>query len=188
MKSLSRIVFAALAALVIASSGQAVAARGGSSVYLLRGGLNVFSTGMDEIAAKLVKKGVYAKAVGHADWQQVADQAATRYAQTRSPIVLVGHSWGANAEILVADDLQKRNVPVALIVMLDPTSALKVPSNVRRLVNYYSTTANGQGLEVQPGFGFRGSLSNVLQPVGHLEIDNWVPLQDKIIAQIVAVR
>lgn len=187
MKGLSRIVFAVIAALVMMSVQPAAAARSGS-VYLLRGGLNIFSTGMDEIAKKLEARGVYAKTAGHADWQKVADQAADRYTSTRSPIVLVGHSWGANAEILIADALLKKNIPVALIIMLDPTTVLKAPPNVRHLVNYYSTTANGQHLQVLPGYGFSGSLENILEPVGHLEIDNWVPLQEKIIDQIVAVK
>jgi alpha-beta hydrolase superfamily lysophospholipase len=185
MKAFSRIVLAALAVFLIAAAQPAAAARG--QVYLLRGGLNIFSTGMDEIAGKLRAKGVDAQSLGHADWQKVVDAAAARYRKSKAPIVLVGHSWGANAEILVADALLRKDIPVALIVMLDPTTVLKAPANVKRLINYYSTTAKGQNLQVLPGFGFRGSLENTFEPVGHLDIDNWPPLQNKIIAQIVQV-
>ncbi len=164
--------------------GATAAKAAGGTVYLLRGGFNVFSTGMDEIAEKLRAKGVNAVTDGHANWQSVAERAAAQWKKDHKPIVLVGHSWGANADILVADYLREKDVPVALILLFDPTAPMKVPANVKRLVNYYSTTAAGQGLDVQKGFGFGGRLENDPQPVGHLDIDNWVPLQEKAIAEI----
>ena len=154
-------------------------------VVLFRGGANIFSTGMDELADKLRDKGVNATSVGHATWKQGAADARADYAKRKQPIVFVGHSFGANAAVLAAQELGKSNIPVSLVVLYDPTTVLKAPSNVRHLVNYYSRTVNGLGLEVQPGMHFSGLLENLGQAdVGHLEIDNDVRLQDQTIAQI----
>lgn len=45
-------------------------------VYLLRGFMNVFSLGMDEIAAKLHQQGIYATVHNHLAWSELADEAA----------------------------------------------------------------------------------------------------------------
>ena len=67
-------------------------------VYLLRGAFNVFSLGMDQIAAKLQQRGIHATVDNYLAWPTLAKQAAAEYkgGQTRT-IVLVGHSSGATA-------------------------------------------------------------------------------------------
>ena len=157
-------------------------------VYLLRGGANIFSTGMDEIAEKLVDRGVDARSTGHASWMEVAREARERYQKKRQPIVIVGHSFGANAAILMANDLAKHDVPVALVVTFDPTAALQAPANVKWLVNFYSSTVQGMNLQVQASPHFGGKLENIEQPdVGHLELDNDVRLHDRTIGFILKV-
>src|ERR1700761_4771483 len=67
-------------------------------VYLLRGLMNVFSLGMDTLAEELNARGVYATVDNHTSWQGLADQAAARYkAGTEGPIIIIGHSLGADA-------------------------------------------------------------------------------------------
>lgn len=176
--------------LVVAGSLPAAAASGDKSsgkgiVYLLRGGANIFSTGMDEIAHKLDDRGVDARSTGHASWPDVAREARERYEKKRQPIVLVGHSFGANAAILVANDLAKHGIPVALVVTFDPTAALQAPANVRWLVNFYSNTVQGMNLQVKPSAHFTGKLENVAQSdVGHLDLDNDVRLHRQTIGYI----
>jgi hypothetical protein len=58
---------------------------------------------------------------------------------------------------------------------------------VARAVNYISTTGAGQHLRLGPGYGFSGALENLPQPIGHLKMDNWVPLQEKAIGEIMKV-
>ncbi|HVY87855.1 MAG TPA: hypothetical protein VG942_03255, partial [Hyphomonadaceae bacterium] len=53
---------------------------GAGEVYLLRGGLNIFSTGMDELAAKMRERGIDAHSYGHAQWQELAADAQRKYA------------------------------------------------------------------------------------------------------------
>lgn len=177
-----------VAMLAASSSAEAAAndkPQGKGIVYLLRGGANIFSTGMDEIVDKLKPLGVDARSTGHASWKDVAAEARERYLEKRQPIIIVGHSFGANAAILVADDLNKHKIPVALVVTFDPTAVMQAPPNVKWFVNFYSSTVQGMNLQVQPSPHFTGKLENIAQPdVGHLELDNDPRLHDKTIGYI----
>ena len=55
------------------------------------------------------------------------------------PIVLVGHSLGANEQIKVARNLNKAGVPVDLLVTVDAVSQTVVPPNVKHAMNFYKT-------------------------------------------------
>jgi hypothetical protein len=69
-------------------------------VYLLRGLLNIFSLGMDTLAEKIQRRGIYATVHNHTEWEALADQAAAAYrAGKEGPIIIVGHSLGADAVI-----------------------------------------------------------------------------------------
>ena len=48
-------------------------------VYLLRGFANVFSLGMDQIAAKLQQHGIHATVDNYLAWPTLAEQAAAEY-------------------------------------------------------------------------------------------------------------
>ncbi len=157
-------------------------------VYLLRGGFNIFSTGMDELAVKLRAAGVDATSEGHSNWQAVAADARARYARNKTPIILVGHSWGALAVNLVAIELQKSNTPVALMILYDGTDSVKVPANVRHVINFISNTNIGMGYKAAGLPGFSGVIENIAEPqYNHTNIDNAVPLHDASIAAILQV-
>ena len=65
-------------------------------VYLMRGLLNVFSLGMDQIANRLEQQGIHASVHNHMLWSSVANDAAAAYRSGRvKTIILVGHSSGA---------------------------------------------------------------------------------------------
>ena len=67
-------------------------------VYLLRGVLNIFSLGLDDIAAKLRAQGIPVTVANFASWSSLADEAAAEYKSGRlKTIILVGHSSGATA-------------------------------------------------------------------------------------------
>jgi alpha/beta superfamily hydrolase len=53
------------------------------------------------------------------------------------PIILVGHSLGANEQIKVARNLNAAGVPVALLVTVDAVSQTIVPPNVKQVLNVY---------------------------------------------------
>ena len=93
-------------------------------VYLLRGWFGVFSTGLDSLAAELRSKGIKAETVGHLAWKTTVSNIIKWHASGSSgPLVLVGHSQGANNVIDMARLLQRENIPVDLLVTLAPAGA-----------------------------------------------------------------
>src|ERR1700694_737562 len=90
-------------------------------VLLLRGWFGVFSTGLDSLADELKAQGINAEVAGHLHWATaVSDILPERAAGKTGPLVLVGHSQGANNVIDVARSLEAHNVPVDLLVTLAP--------------------------------------------------------------------
>ncbi len=86
-------------------SAEAAAKRG--HVYLIRGIGNVFSLGMDSLGAKLEAKGVRESVSNHLTWSRLADKVIAEYKADKklAPIIIVGHSLGGNAALLVASKL-----------------------------------------------------------------------------------
>ena len=156
--------------------------------YLLRGLMNIFSLGMDTLGEELNKQGVYATVHNHADWQELADQAAANYkAGKEGPIILIGHSLGANAVMQMAEYLGRKGVPVALVMPFDAAGSYYAASNVARVVNL--TQRNYAYM--QRGPGFHGSLANVdvsSDPnIDHLNIDKSPRLHARVISEVLAV-
>lgn len=157
-------------------------------VYLLRGLMNIFSLGMDELAQQLQRRGVNATVDGYSDWQTLADQAAARYrAGTEGPIILIGHSLGADAVMQMADYLDKKGIPVALVVPFDGTQSFQTPANVARLLNL----TQRDYAYMTRGPGFHGSLLNVdvsSDPsIDHLNIDKSPRLHARVIGEILSI-
>jgi hypothetical protein len=157
-------------------------------VYLFRGLADVFSTGMDTLAMELNQRGVYATSHSHNDWKSLADKAATDFKAGREgPIILIGHSLGADAVMEMADYLGDKGVPVALVMPFDGTQSFPVPGNVGRVVNF---TQRDYAF-MRPGAGFHGSLNNVdLRgdgDIGHLNIDKVPRLHARAINEVLAV-
>src|SRR5262249_12842215 len=131
------------------------AAASSTHVYLVRGVFNV-SVGLDELAAKLNKRGTPATVYGPMSAGSVASDAIADYKSGKvRNIVLIGHSLGGGTVFSVAESLKDQKIPVALMIVLDGSGG-PAPSNVRRVVNYYVG-----GGTVTSGPGFRGSLQNV---------------------------
>jgi hypothetical protein len=129
-------------------------------VFLLRGLFGVFSTGLDSLAEELRAKGINVKVTGHLSWSAtVSDILRERAAGKTSPLVLVGHSQGANNVIAVARSLKAHDVKVDLLVTLAPFLPPPVPSNVVHAINYYQFP--GWGSPLTPDRGFDGRISNI---------------------------
>lgn len=157
-------------------------------VYLYRGVFNVFSLGMDQLAYRLQAAGVAASVSNHTLWSSEADSMIARYrAGNHEPIILMGHSAGADATISIARQLAQYKIPVALIVNFDPVSPDPVPSNVRQIVNYYVPA--GWGSAVSADRQFKGKLANVNEnaTTNHFSIDKDDSLQRQAIARVLAV-
>jgi hypothetical protein len=160
---------------------------GGARVYLMRGVLNIFSLGMDQIASRLEHQGISASVHNHLAWASVADEAAALYRSGRvKTIILVGHSSGATCLPDIVARLDQQGVPVKLAIGLDSVFRTNLTGRVGRYINFY--VANGAGTRVEKTAGFRGTLENVdverVPGVGHLTIDKNELMQQKVIAAI----
>jgi alpha-beta hydrolase superfamily lysophospholipase len=157
-------------------------------VYLFRGLADVYSLGMNTLANELNARGVEASAHSHTDWKPIADTAAANYKAGREgPIILVGHSLGADAVMEMADYLGDKGVPVALVVPFDGTQSFPVPGNVARCINF----TQRDYAKMRPGPGFRGSLTNVDlsgdHSIDHLTIDKSPRLHAQVISEVLAI-
>lgn len=162
-------------------------------VYIFRGIGGQFATlELDHLGEKLVKVGVNADVYNHLNWRGPAQEAIDRYKRepVKSPIILVGHSAGADAALRFAGALREEKVPVSLIIGFDPTRlSFNVPNNVDRYINIYSSWNFFGGGNVSPGSDFHGHFASVdfkwYWEVLHVNLVRISGLQDKVIAKIV---
>ena len=156
-------------------------------VYLIRGVLNIFSLGLDEIASKLQRQGIQASVHNHLAWPLVANEAAAEYKSGKArTIILVGHSAGADAIVHIAAQLGQEGIPVKMVIGLDPVlSPLPASGHVEHYINYYVSTGAGHRVVKSPQF--RGNLRNVAvaRPgIGHFNIDKAALMEDKVMRDI----
>jgi hypothetical protein len=174
----------------VAPSTAAVAAST-THVYLLRGVLNIFSLGLDDIAAQLRAQGIPVTVSNFISWSSLADEAAAGYRSGQiKTVILVGHSSGATALPDMIAKLGQLGVPVKLAIGLDSVFKTKLAAgNAERYINFY--IANGAGEPVRVADGFHGKLENVnvqtVPGVGHVTIEKNVVMQQKVIGAIDSV-
>jgi len=155
-------------------------------VYLMRGLLNIFSLGMDQLAAEIQSKGISADVYNHTVAESVVAQIAARYrAGDHGPYILVGHSLGADAVMQMAQSLNTQGVPVALVVPFDGTGSYYAPKNVACVLNLTQRAY----AYMRPGSGFHGKLQNVDVSgdpgIDHFTIDKSPRLQGMALNSIV---
>jgi pimeloyl-ACP methyl ester carboxylesterase len=141
-------------------------------VYLMRGLLNIFSLGMDQLAAEVQSHGIAADVYNHTVADSVVATIVAKYrAGDHGPYILVGHSLGADAVMGMAQSLNLQGVHVALVIPVDGTGSYAAPKNVACVLNLTQRSY----AYMRPGSGFRGSLRNVDMSgepgIDHLTID-----------------
>jgi hypothetical protein len=141
-------------------------------VYLLRGLMNIFSLGMDELASEIQHAGIPAIVDSYADGDALVARLTAQYrAGDHGPIILIGHSLGADAVMQMAQMLNRNDVPIALLVPFDGTQSFRAPRNVARVLNL----TQREYAYMRPGAGFHGMLKNVDVSgdpnIGHITID-----------------
>jgi hypothetical protein len=137
-----------------------------AQVFVMRGGLGgVFSKGMNHLQTTLERQ--YRVRTESTVWykanalsQFIIKNYGTK--ELPGPIVLAGHSLGANEQIKVAQNLARKNIPVALLITIDAVSPLEVPPNVKQVINIY-----------KPSFVplFSGLRVKAMDPI-HTKIEN----------------
>lgn len=176
---------------VVLFHGSMTLAVGAPRVILLRGWFGVFSMGLDGVASELKAHGVDAEVAGHLSWQnEVTEILRERAAGRTGPLILIGHSQGANNVIDMARILESSHVTIDLLITLSPFMQNRVPANVMKAINYYQAPGWGQALEAEPGF--HGKLINVNladdPTISHIGMDKSTKVQSEILREISAVK
>ena len=158
----------------------------GPHVVLLRGWFGVFSTGLDSIANQLRAQGIEAEVVGHLNWSTaVAEILRKRSAGQTGPLVLVGHSQGANNVIDMARSLKSHDIRIDLLVTLSPLMQNPIPANVVKAINYYPPV---WGQAIAADRDFRGKIVNfdlANDPsITHMNLTESGRLQKEIVREI----
>jgi pimeloyl-ACP methyl ester carboxylesterase len=111
------------------------------NAYLLRGFIGVFSEGIDSLTRKLNAAGIRASVFQDDQWYALARKLRQEYRKdpNHEPLILIGHSYGADDAIRVARELRKDRIQVDLLVTLDPVTPPRVPDNVKRCINIYQS-------------------------------------------------
>ncbi len=172
------------------------------NVYLLRGWIGVWSTGIDKLGEEINQMGIRATVYRCEQWQELTDAILQKYKDQKStePLILVGHSWGADHAIDLAHRLEAAHIPIDLIVTLDPVTPPKVPGNVKWCHNVFQTNGIWQpipyfrGVPLEKEEGSKGVLENLdirkdrtdlLEPnTDHYNIEKNPKIHKEVMAQI----
>jgi pimeloyl-ACP methyl ester carboxylesterase len=193
MRRFGRFVSALFAAFAIALAAFPAGAAGGNGdtkapVYVFRGGLDIFSTGMNTLADELKAKGIPAVAENFMDWHDAIADIEKAYRARPYPIVIVGHSYGANTALLMSYELAKSGIPVALLVFYDLTDSGKAPPNVAHVLNFRSSSSTGINVTVTGGTHFAGTIDTVTRAdLNHIDIDKQEDLHKRTIDVIISL-
>ncbi len=164
------------------------------SVYLFLGLLNVFSTGLNTLSDDLKAKGIANTVMNYGGWLGPAGTIEKRWAKSKAaarPIVIIGHSFGADAAIAMAAHLGRDKIPVDLVVIFDATARQPVPGNVRHLINFYGAT-DGVGKKLSGGKDFHGKLENINidtlhEAIGHLNIEKQPAFHKRVVKEVLGL-
>ncbi len=162
-------------------------------VYLLRGLVGeVFSTGFYDLAERIRERGVDASVHSMYAPGNLAGEIIAKHRRAPAPVVLIGHSSGADAAISIAQRLRAANIPVALMFGFDPTPiAGRIPDNVGVFINLYQKTNLIGGGEAVGAGGFRGRIVNVdlreRREIIHITLDKSPVLHALVAGKIAAI-
>lgn len=156
-------------------------------VYMIRGFLNVFSDGMNQMTRRLKSRGIRASVHSNGDWKSLANRIIRRSKRgaVSYPIVIVGHSLGGVEAPDFANALARGGVKVGLVIGLDPGFNVPKPfgPGVKQVVNYKIPS----GKHYRRGRGFTGSIRTIdvsKYGVDHVGIDKSAQVQRLVIARI----
>jgi len=210
MKSLARMAMIAVLASGICGcsigssldplEGGASAGNGGNGrlpghVYLMWGlAGEIFSRGLDGLAAKIERAGVAASVHSMVETASITETIIRNYRRDPSsaPVMLLGHSSGGDAVIAIAERLKAANVPVGLIFGFDPTPiAGRIPSNVEMFINLYQATNIIGGGSAAGASDFRGRMVNVdlreHREIVHITLDKSDVIHALVVDKVVGV-
>src|SRR5690606_30886302 len=94
-------------------------------------------------AAKIREAGVNAEVFQGEQRRELTEAIARAYADHNDsePLVLIGHSYGADDVLRIAAELEKQGITVDLLITCDAVTPPPVPGNIVALHNYYKPGA-----------------------------------------------
>jgi pimeloyl-ACP methyl ester carboxylesterase len=151
-----------------------------------------YSLGLDVLRDKLRASGIEATThvegvlIPHTNVRALSRE-AERAGRAGRKLVLIGHSMGADAAVKIAARLAQKNLPVDLLIGLDPTrfACPRVPPNVKRALCFYQKEFGdflGRG-RFRPARGFSGELLNERVPYRHKKMDDAPELHDRVLLE-----
>ncbi len=183
-----------LAAAVTIGSVNVPTQANAEEVYFIRGALNVFSRGMNQMTNRLKRMGVNAKSLSNGQWSGIASNIIRRHKSGKIsyPIVIAGHSVGGQEAPRFSDTLAKAGIPVKLVIGVDPGWAAPPPftRGSPRVVNYW-VGGTSRGNPYRSTGSFSGSIQNIdirrFSKADHVEIDKDPVVQSRIINLVLSV-
>jgi hypothetical protein len=173
------------------------------NVYLVRGLIGFFSAGIDSLTEEIDQSGVRAHVFQEDQRELIAQSMVETYRNSgdHEPLILVGHSLGADDVLMISRELQKAGVEVDMLITLDCTrpDPASVPGNVKIAYNYYQPSIwDGTGilrgipLTTDPDFkgkfvnmNVRKEYKNLLEwDTNHVNIDKNKKIHADVIAKI----
>src|SRR5262245_16825617 len=131
-------------------------------VYVFTGFGGAGRSYIDGVADKVRQRRMPTTVSSPGDMSSVAASAIERYKSGRlRSIIILGYSMGGGAAMQMAAELGRANVPVQLVLTVDPVSVPELSPNIRRLINYY--IPNGISGPIPRPNNFRGTLQNIAE-------------------------
>lgn len=167
-----------------------------AEIYTMRGGLGgVFSKGMNRLEDTLENDyGIHATSTVWFKEKSLSRRIIQHYQQDKvhPPIILVGHSLGANQQIQVAYDLYRAGIPIALLMTIDAVLPANIPPNVKHVCNIYkpSLVPLFSGLRLQAADPYRTKVDNINVDhlrgvqVNHFTIDSHPTIQKMMLHEV----
>lgn len=172
-------------------------------VYCILGWLGIWSRGMDVIVQRVdAELGVQAMSLANQEWQKLTSFVRMEHEAGRwtGPLILVGHSIGADDQIRVAKRLSEWDIPVDLLILIDPTDPPAIPPNVRHCVNIFKSqplvdyAPIFRGIRVRAADQSRTLIENIdlrrtmvgfdTQMINHFNIAKIKGVQDMVLTEI----
>lgn len=163
-------------------------------VHTMRGGLGIFSIGMIQLRDYVAKQ--YQTPAFSTMWYNAGNESrylTEHYYQqiNHCPIILIGHSLGANEQIKVARNLNAQGIPVALLVTVDAVSQTIVPPNVHKVLNIYKPgyVPMFSGLKLRAVNPNQTQIENInVNQLSGLQVNHFTIDQDKVVQTMILER
>lgn len=174
-----------------------VAQHPSGQIYTMRGGLGgLFSKGMNHLESSLeIDNSIPALSTVWFRGGPLSKDIIRHYKKdpVHRPIILAGHSLGANEQINIARTLNSQHIPVALLITVDPVIPATIPPNVCHAINFYkpSFIPLMSGLRLHADNRDKTHLENIDVTklpgvkVHHLNIDSSPVIQKRMLKEVI---